>query len=322
MTLTNPLSTTEYLFIGLFALLYIAYFYRFFRAAVALNTPKFTIAFKFIIRTIYFSLFMVALMAPSFGDAKKEVKSVGKDIFIAVDLSESMQAFDIAPTRLEKMKYELKNMADALSSDRIGLIIFSSEAFIQCPLTLDQGAINLFVETLNTSLVPRKGTDFGPPLEIALQKFQKDRSSEGGQKSKVIVLISDGEDFGKNTADIVKEINKEGIKLFTLGIGTERGSKIRTVGGFKRDKQGNEVITRLDPSALKKIASDANGKYYEISEKRNDINRLINDIEAIEGEVREAFSVDIAANRYYFFLLVALCLMLIDFVLPLRLIKI
>lgn len=321
MRFTNSLSQVEYIFIGAFILLYTIYVIKYFLAAKALSLPYYKIIFKLLLRSVYFTLFLLAIMAPSFGDSKREVKAVGKDIFIAVDLSESMNAFDIAPTRLEKMKFELKNITNALRSDRVGLIIFSSEAFMQCPLTYDQSALNLFIETLGTSLVPRKGTDFGPPLDIALKKFKHE--NEGNQnKSQIIILISDGEDFGEDTEGIVKEIAKTGIKLFTLGIGSEKGSKVRAANGYVRDRKGNEVITKLEPAALKKIASDANGKYYEISDKRNDVPRLIADVEAIEGEIKEAFTMDITANKYYLFLMIGLVLMLLDFVTPYRVIKI
>ena len=130
-----------------------------------------------VFRTIYFALFMIAVLGPSFGGSKKEVKSVGKDIMICVDFSKSMDAFDIQPSRLEKIKFEMKKVVEAFNSDRIGIIIFSSEAFMQCPLTYDQNALNLFIETMNSGLVPSSGTDFGPPLRMALKKLEENRRS-------------------------------------------------------------------------------------------------------------------------------------------------
>src|SRR4029079_18396893 len=128
------------------------------------------------IRTGFFLLLVIAFMGPSFGGSKKEIKSVGKDIMICVDLSKSMDAYDIQPTRLEKIKFEMKKIVDAFSSDRVGIIIFSSEAFMQCPLTFDQNALNLFIETMNSSLVPSTGTDFGPALKMALSKLEEDKA--------------------------------------------------------------------------------------------------------------------------------------------------
>jgi Ca-activated chloride channel family protein len=261
---------------------------------------------------------MVAFLGPSFGDSKKEIKSVGKDIMICVDLSKSMDAFDVQPTRLEKIKYEMKRIVEAFNSDRVGVIIFSSEAFMQCPLTYDQNALNLFIETMNTSLVPSSGTDFGPPLRMALDKLQNQEGPSTQQKSKVIILISDGEDFGENTNDIAKEIEDKGIKLFTLGVGTEKGGNILAGRSYKTDAQGNAVVSKLNPAELKSLASKTNGQYFEINENKNDVSRLINTIGKIEGELRDARMVDVSANRYYYFLLAALVILVLDLLIDVK----
>ncbi len=290
--------------------------------AKKLSTPFKAIFVKLFLRTIYFVLLIVALLGPSFGETTREMKSVGKDIFIAIDLSTSMNAYDVQPTRLEKVKFELNNIVEAFSSDRIGLIIFSNEAFVQCPLTFDQNALNVFIETLNTELVPNAGTDFGPPLQMALDKLTNEKSLSSQQKSKIIVLISDGEDFGEETEDIAKDVEDSGIKLFTLGVGSESGSKIRTNRGFKKDREGNEVVSKLETKSLKKLAADTGGKYFEINTSNNDVSRLVNTINKIEGELRDTRQVDVSANKYFYFLLVALGLILLDVLTSIKTIKI
>jgi len=266
---------------------------------------------------------IIAILGPTFGDSKREIKSVGKDIMICVDLSKSMDAFDVQPTRLEKIKFEMKKIVAAFNSDRLGVIIFSSEAFMQCPLTYDQNALNLFIETMNTSLVPGTGTDFGPPIKMALSKLEDQETPSNQQKSKVIVLISDGEDFGEETNEIAKEVEDQDIRLFTLGVGTEHGSQIATSrGGFKTDQQGNTVVTKLNPSSLKNLASKTDGQYFEINESRNDVNKLINAINKIEGQVRDARLVDVSANRYFYFLLAALILLVLDVLVSVRTVRI
>lgn len=291
---------------------YVLYIIRVARVGKGLGTPYGTVFVKLIIRSIYFLLFMVAILGPSFGGSKKEVKSVGKDIMICVDLSKSMDAFDIQPTRLEKTKYELKRLAEAFNSDRIGVIIFSSEAFMQCPLTYDQNALSLFIETMNTGLVPSSGTDFGPPMAMALNKLTEDKNSPTGSKSKVIILISDGEDFGEDTDDVIKDVGNEDINVFTLGIGTEKGGRIYAGNGIKKDRNGNVVVSRLNSSALRSIANKTGGQYFEINETKNDVSRLINTIDKIEGELRDARFVDVTANKYYYFLIAGLVLIVID----------
>lgn len=308
----STFSPTEIIFSLAFVLLYLVYILRIIRIARQLDTSFGKLFYKVFIRTAYFALFIIALLGPSFGESSREIRSVGKDIMIAVDLSESMNAVDVPPSRLEKVKFELKNIVDAFSSDRIGIVIFSSEAFVQCPLTYDQNALYLFIETLNTGLVPNTGTDFGPALGLALDKLENNEGSSLDQKSKVLVLISDGEDFGEETGEILEQVRNRDIRLFTLGVGTNRGSKIPTRNGFKKDPSGVDVVTQLNDASMKNLASKTGGKYFEINESSSDINRLINTIANIEGELRDTRKVDVSANKYYYFLAAALFLLLLD----------
>ncbi len=312
MTLFREFGWLELVFVGLFLLAYGFYLARIIKISRSLNTPYATVFVKLILRTAVLGLLIISILGPTFGDSKREIKSVGKDIMICVDLSKSMDAFDVQPTRLEKVKFEMKKIVAAFNSDRIGVIIFSSEAFMQCPLTYDQNALNLFIETMNTNLVPASGTDFAPPLKMALSKLDDHEGPSDQQKSKVIVLISDGEDFGEETETVAKEVEDQDIKLFTLGVGTEAGSQIGTAKGYKIDRQGNTVVSKLNPASLKNLASKTDGKYFEINESRNDVNKLINSINKIEGQVRDARLVDVSANRYFYFLLAALILLAID----------
>jgi Ca-activated chloride channel homolog len=318
----NQLGYTEITLVACFLIFYLVYLLKLRRVSKMLNTSFAAGFIKFTLRCFVFALLLIALLGPSFGSAKKEVKSVGKDIMICVDLSKSMDAFDIQPTRLEKIKFEMKRLVEAFNSDRIGIIIFSSEAFMQCPLTYDQNALNLFIETMNSGLVPGGGTDFGPPLRMALTKLENENTPSAQTKSKIIVLISDGEDFGEETTDVLSTIDNENIKLFTLGVGTQKGGNIYAGNGYKTDRQGNVVVTKIKPEALKDLASKTGGQYFEINENRNDVSRLINTISNIEGEFRDARFVDISANKYYYFLAVAIFLLVLDVLLNVRTIRI
>jgi len=317
----RDLGLTEIIFIAAFLLFYGLYLFRVIRVAHILKTPFSSVFVKLAIRTLFFALLIVAILGPSFGGSKKEVKSIGKDIMICVDLSKSMDAFDVQPTRLEKVKNELKKLVAAFNSDRIGLIIFGSEAFMQCPLTYDQNALNLFIETMNTGLVPTGGTDFGPPLEMALDKFASD-DENADTKSQIIILVSDGEDFGEETNKVVNEIENQDIRLFTLGVGTEKGGNIYAGNGVKKDREGNPVVTTLHSKSLRSIADKTDGKYFEINESRNDVSRLINTIESIEGELRDARLVDVTANKYFYFLALAMILLLLDVIINIKTVSI
>jgi Ca-activated chloride channel family protein len=314
---------TELAFIGTFIVAYSLYLFRVISIARRLNTPFATVFIKLFLRTAYFALFIIAVLGPLYGGSKKEVKSIGKDIVICVDLSKSMDAFDIQPTRLEKVKNEMKRLVATFNSDRVGVIIFSSEAFVQCPLTYDQNALNLLIETMNSGLVPTSGTDFAPPLRMALKKLQETEESQPNQsKSKVIILISDGEDFGDEAEEIAQDIEDKDIKLYTLGVGTEKGGNIYANNGLKRDKDGGTVLSKLNSKPLRSLATKTGGQYFEINESKNDVSRLINTISKIEGELRDARMVDVTANKYFYFLALATILLLLDVVFNVKTVRI
>lgn len=313
----------EIILISLFTIFYFLYFIKFKKIDKSIPVNFNKILIKFFLRSTYFLLFILSILGPSFGESKKEIEIVGKDIMIAVDLSESMNANDIQPSRLEKIKFELKKIINEFYSDRIGIIMFSNDAFVQCPLTYDKNALNLFVETLNTGLVPKTGTDFGPPLKISLEKLKNDDSKPNTNKSKIILLISDGEDFGENTNQYINDIKNSSIKLFTLGIGTEKGiNLISSNGKIKKDQNGNNVITKLNSVSLKKIASVSNGRYYEITNNKNEIKQLINQINSLEGNIKDSIELDISKNKYHYFLLLGIFLFVIDFLFTFKVLEI
>ena len=303
---------------GIFTLLYFIYLYRFWRINRKLKVQKHRLFIKLALRSAYFILFLIAFAGPSIAGAMKEVKQEGKDIFIAIDLSQSMNAEDIIPSRLERVKLELKRLVKNFGSDRVGIIIFSSEAFIQCPLTFDQNVLQLHIDGLNTQLVPNYGTDIAAPLELAQKKFlQEDDVNE--QKSKSIILISDGEDFGENLNAVLSDLSSNGIRVFSLGIGTEQGSTIPQGNSVIMDRRtGTPAISRLDASNLKVIASKTDGQYFELSDQTMEIPDLIMAIERLEGTVMGTRMVEASANKYFYFLLAGLSLALLDLILPIR----
>ena len=323
MNFLKSLDYSEFTLFFLFTIFYSIYIFRIYRINKKIEVSIKKVIYKLILRSSYFFLMIIALLGPSFGDNKKEVNIVGKDIMILVDLSESMNADDIKPTRLEKVKFEMKKIIDKFSSDRIGIIMFSSEAYVQCPLTYDKNALNLFIETLNTSLVPNSGTDFGPALELSLSKLEDETSNNKEINSKVIILISDGEDFGEDTESSLEQIKSSSIKLFSVGIGSAQGSKILLRNGkFKKDNEGNDVITKLNSNSLKETASYTGGKYFEISNEMSQTDNLISEIVNIKGDYIESKTVDVTENKYFYFLFSALILMLIDFTFSFKIISI
>ncbi|MBN3584670.1 VWA domain-containing protein [Algoriphagus aestuarii] len=305
---------------GIFGLLYLIYLIRFWSINKRLEVEKRRLFTKMVLRIVYFVLFLVAFAGPSIGTSTKEVKEEGKDIFIAVDLSQSMNATDIGPSRLQRVKFELKELTKNFPSDRIGLIIFSSEAFLQCPLTFDQSVLQLYIDGLNTGLVPNFGTDLNAPLRIALDRFEQDETQE--IKSKSVILISDGENFGDELENIGSELKDLGVKVFSLGIGTESGSSIPRGNGVVIDPQtGEPAKTILERTPLQQIAAETDGQYFEVSDEVQEVGELINRLERLEGGVTGSRMVEASANKYFYFLLAALALSLLDMILPIKTIK-
>tara|TARA_B100001093_G_C26763837_1_gene986956 strand:+ start:583 stop:1554 length:972 start_codon:yes stop_codon:yes gene_type:complete len=315
MNFLEDIGLFELSLISIFFIFYFIYLVRIYRIGKQIKVNLRGVFLKFFIRILFFSLLIISLIGPKFGIREEKVEVIGKDIMIAVDLSESMNANDIQPSRIEKVKFEIKRIINEFDNDRLGIIMFSGEAFVQCPLTYDNNALNLFVETLNTDLVPNSGTDFGPPLELGLSKLKDESSEEKDIKSKIIILFSDGEDFGDETEESIEKIKENSLKLFSIGIGTEEGSRIKdNFGKFKKDKEGNDVITKLNSYSLRETADKTGGKYYEISKNKNEISQMISDIKNIKGDVIDEKMSNVSDNKYFYFLLCALILIAVDFI--------
>jgi Ca-activated chloride channel family protein len=324
MNWLSEISQTEYIYLAVFLTLYLAYFVRMYFIAKKLKINLRRILAKFLLRSSYFSLFIIALLGPSFGDIKKEIKAIGKDIYIAIDLSNSMDATDINPSRLEKIKFELSNALKNFHSDRVGIIIFTQEAFVQCPLTYDHNAVKTFLETLSTKIISAGGTDLSAPLQLAYQKLTNSNAAkEKDSQAKVLLLVTDGENFGSTEAyNWLKKIKKDNIHFFVLGVGSEQGSTIPSGNGFRTDQEGNVVQTMLHAKELRQMSQAAGGKYYEITPGSNEVKTMVGKIQKVEGALKDSKKVDSAANKYFYFLFVALGLVLIDVLVSFKTIKI
>jgi Ca-activated chloride channel family protein len=210
-----------------------------------------------LIAGIFFLL--IALVRPKWGFHWEDIKRLGVDIIVAVDVSKSMLAQDVEPNRLERAKREVYDLCGMLDGDRIGLIAFAGTSFVQCPLTLDYGAFRMFLDYLDPDLIPTPGTEIGGVIQRAMESF-----SRRERESKALIIITDGEDHGKDLIDIAKKAKKEGIKIFTIGIGSLDGTPIPLndgSGGFLKDRKGNLVLSRLDEKTLQKIALETGGIY-------------------------------------------------------------
>ncbi len=309
MNWNADLGQTEKIFIALFLIIYIYYLARVFWIARKLKTVARSSILKFVLRSAYFTFLIMALLDPSFGDVNGTIKAEGKDIFLLVDISKSMDATDVQPSRIEKAKFEINRFVTHFTSDRIGVIVFSEDAFVLSPLTFDKNAINLFIPRIYTSMLSSGGTDYNPALSLAIEKLSHSKSNN---KSKIIVLMSDGENFGNFDNTLLTQMRRNGIHLFTVGIGTDQGGTIREGNTVKKDEDGNPIITKLESDFLKKIAFDARGKYLEIKSVSDSFIGLFSDIEQISNSLIDQRVATVMANKYFYFLIVALFLLGID----------
>lgn len=202
---------------------------------------------------------VVSLARPRWGFTWEEVQRRGVDIVVALDVSDSMLVQDVeaggALSRLERAKRKLADLLGILEGDRIGFVAFAGTAFVQCPLTLDYAAAELFLRAVDTDLVPVKGTDLAEALEVARKAF------DGSSSSKAIILITDGEDHEGRVMEAAERVKDDGIRVFTIGIGREEGSPIPAPGGgYRRDRSGEVIMSRLDEALLQKIALETGGR--------------------------------------------------------------
>lgn len=226
---------------------------------------------------------VLALARPQIGTRLEEVKREGVDVFVALDVSYSMMAEDVKPSRLEKAKYEISKFIDKLEGDRIGLIAFAGEAFIQCPLTLDYGASKTFLEIMDPGLIPEPGTNLGAAIALATKSFE---SKE--RKYKVLILITDGEDHGEDAQQMAEAAEKEGVVIYTVGIGSPQGVPIPMYDergqnvGFKKDRSGEVILTKLDAFSLGKIAQVTGGEYYYSATGETKLDKIYDEIAKME----------------------------------------
>lgn len=279
------------------------------------NTLKST----FLVGGLFFVI--LALAGPKVGTEVREVKRRGVDMLIALDLSASMNAEDVRPSRLDKAKFEINRLIERLKGDRVGLVVFTGEAFLQSPMTLDYSALKLFLEIADTDQMPSSATDFKSALETAKTAFEALDENETNA-AKVLLIISDGEDHGQSYSEALSELTSGNISVYTLGVGTEEGSTIPLYAedgrlvGYKRDNAGKVVTTRLQSSELRSIASEGNGSYYSIQRGNEGIDAFLGRVDELEkGEFSSQEYADFK-NRYQWMAAIGLLLLVTSVLIP------
>jgi Ca-activated chloride channel homolog len=273
---------------------------------------KNTIKFSIIIISLCFLI--IAAANPQVGTKMEEVKQTGIDVFILLDVSLSMQAEDIKPNRLERAKYQISNLINKLRGDRLGLVIFAGEAYVQIPLTTDYSAANLFLSAVDFNSVPQPGTAIASAINLALKSFDKSVSTQ-----KAIILITDGEDHQGDINKAVSDAVSMGVKIYTIGLGSPDGAPIPLFNakgdqiGFKKDKDGNTVLTKLDEETLKQIASTGGGEYYRGSNYEDYLDKIYKDLSKLNKTEFGVKKVTDYEDRFYYFLAPAVLLLFVEF---------
>ena len=222
---------------------------------------------------------IIAAARPQWDKEERVAQQQGIDIVICIDVSKSMDAADIRPSRLERAKNHISLFVSELKGDRVGLVAFAGKSMVICPLTDDYAAFNMFLSTLSTETITAYGTNIGAALDRADKLFLKE------SQSKVIVLISDGEDLEAEGIKIASKIAKNDVNIFTIGVGSIDGSPIELLNSygeieFKKDDNGNIIITKMDVHSLTDIAKVSNGKFYPITPQNSEIYDILNQISA------------------------------------------
>lgn len=261
-------------------------------------------------------LMALTLAGPQIGSKLREVKREGADIVIALDVSLSMIAEDVAPNRLERAKNEIKKLLDNLHGDRVGLVIFAGDAFIQCPLTTDYGAVRLFLDVADPNLLPTPGTDFGAALERAIQAFDiPTGQDEEEPRSRALLFVSDGENHVADIDTILDDARKQGIVIFAAGVGETAGTPIPLYRnnnrvGYKKDLSGQIVQTHLEEDALKALAAD--GAYFRIARTSSSLSEIISALDRLDKTEFGADQFEEYEIKYQWPLFFALLLLLAE----------
>jgi Ca-activated chloride channel family protein len=263
------------------------------------------------LRLVFFSIafffFVIALARPQIGAKLKEHETKGAEIMVVLDVSNSMLAEDYTPNRLDRAKLAISRLVDKLREDRIGLIVFAGNAFVQLPITTDYVSAKMFMGSISTESVPIQGTAIGEAINTALRSF-----SAQSEKSRAIIVITDGENHEDDPVAAAKQAAEMGARVFTIGVGSPEGKPIPMDGELLKDKDGNIVVTRLDEAVLQEVAAAGNGVYVRAGNSEFGLNPIIDDIRKMEDEKYSSIVFEEYDEQFMYFLGIALFFFVIE----------
>lgn len=262
---------------------------------------------RIVLFSLAFAFFVLGLSRPQIGAKLSQRQTKGSEIMICLDVSNSMLAQDYSPDRLSRAKLAISRLVDKLEGDRIGLIIFAGSSFVQLPVTTDYISAKMFLSSVNTESIPIQGTAIGDAISTAVRGF-----SVQSEKSRAIIVITDGENHEDDAVEAAKQAAEMGIKVYTIGVGSVRGEPIPKDGDLMKDSNGNIVVTRLDENTLEQIAEAGGGAYIHAGNEEFGLNPIINDLKKMEDEMFNSVVFEEYDEQFMYFLGIALVLFVIE----------
>ncbi len=277
------------------------------------NVSKSLPIVKFVLYSFAITSLLIGLANLQFGTKLEEVKREGIDLMIALDVSNSMLAEDLSPNRLERSKRAIYQLIEKLHNDRLGIIVFAGDAYVQLPITTDYSSAKLFLETIGTDIVPTQGTSIGSAINLAMESFDFENGT-----SKSIVVITDGENHEDDAKTAATEAAAENVTVHTIGMGSEKGGPIPIYENgaqvdFRKDNTGNTVVTKLNESMLKEIAAAGHGSYVRASNANAGLNIIMDEIDKMEKKEFGSKSFKDYEDRFQLFLIIALILIVVEY---------
>lgn len=267
---------------------------------------------KLVLNLTGISFIIIACANPQIGTRLEEVKREGVDIIIALDVSNSMKAQDIKPSRLERSKQAISRLIDQLQNDRIGMIVFAGQAYVQLPITSDYAAAKLFLTTIDTDIIPTQGTCIGCAIDMAQESFVGNDN-----KHKALIIITDGENHEEDAVEAAKKAHAAGVVIHTIGMGSPDGAPIPIVRNgvqdFLKDNEGNTVITKLETLTLERIAEEGKGLFVQASNNDDGLQKILSQITKMEKKSFGTKEFTDYEDRFQYFLAAGLFLLLLEF---------
>ena len=272
--------------------------------------PSYTVS-KAWVRLVLFSLafffFVIGLSRPQIGAKLKEHETKGAEIMIVLDVSNSMVAEDYSPNRLDRAKLAISRLVDKLRDDRIGLIVFAGNSFVQLPITTDYVSAKMFLSSISTESVPVQGTAIGDAINTAMRSF-----SAQSEKSRAVIVITDGENHEDDPVTAAKQAAEMGARVFAIGVGSPEGKPIPMNGELLKDKDGEIVVTRLDEKVLQDVAAAGNGVYVRAGNNEFGLNPIIEDIRKMDDERYNSIVFEEYDEQFMYFLAIALFFFVVE----------